>query len=516
MRPNALITIYIQVYNVKPYIRRCIDSVLNQTYSNFELFIFDNGCTDGCEAILRSYAQHDARIHLTRIEKNDTSHWHYLDIMNQVNGDYFAVLDSDDWWDNDYLERLLSFAEKNNLDIACTGTAFHDKGDEISSKRSINQQFIINKSQFGLYYPNYHAFFRTYWGKLVKMKLARTDPFQGRHISYGRDTICCFYWLRKAAVIGIDASVLYHYRVHLQSSSYQYNSSRFDADIILYQDALDFLKPYGPLSSRNREFIHLVYANAIADTAWVIHNSNLSPEEKLHEYATIVQHPVTQRAYHYQETSCENSRTQLLHASLAAAQQGAYQEKDLQIAAQGLLPHCGVAVTRETFPILMDDRLRPSFLQDDADALVQKLVSLSLHNTGFSHKKLGLILQRLSVNHKLLCQLSDMDFISHYGQIYMLLWHEENEQALDQMTGLLLENQVKYAFASFLGLYINLAAMQDQQQAFLFGKIQLAAHYCATQQWDMAAAALKELDEFGLGHEEDVVCLKRQLSNNQP
>ena len=65
-----MITIYTQVYNAKPYIRQCVESVLHQTYPHFEYYLADNGSTDGCKEILEEYAASDSRIKLFRNEKN--------------------------------------------------------------------------------------------------------------------------------------------------------------------------------------------------------------------------------------------------------------------------------------------------------------------------------------------------------------------------------------------------------------------------------------------------------------
>ena len=69
MRNQALVSIYTQVYNTKSYLEKCILSVLNQTFPNFEYILIDNGCTDGCKEILEHYAAQDNRIRLIRYEK---------------------------------------------------------------------------------------------------------------------------------------------------------------------------------------------------------------------------------------------------------------------------------------------------------------------------------------------------------------------------------------------------------------------------------------------------------------
>ena len=110
MEERPLISIYTQVYNTKQAdLRHCVESVLAQSYPNFEYFILDNGSTDGSAEILREYAQRDSRIQLTRIEPNIAT-WRGQETLRQIHGAYFTTVDSDDWWEADYLERLLAFA----------------------------------------------------------------------------------------------------------------------------------------------------------------------------------------------------------------------------------------------------------------------------------------------------------------------------------------------------------------------------------------------------------------------
>lgn len=57
----AAVTIFTQVYNTAPYIRQCVESVLEQSFSDFEYVLIDNGCTDGCKEILKEYVEKEDR-----------------------------------------------------------------------------------------------------------------------------------------------------------------------------------------------------------------------------------------------------------------------------------------------------------------------------------------------------------------------------------------------------------------------------------------------------------------------
>lgn len=510
MAEEPLISIYTQVYNTKESdLRQCIESVLGQTYSNFEYIIFDNGSTNGSAEILQEYAQRDRRIKLIRIETNIIA-WRFQEVAFQASGAYLSCLDSDDWWDPVYLESLLRFTEENRLDIAGTGCVFHIENSETENKRAISQDLILDNAQFSLAYPYYHAFFRTFWGRLTRMEIIKSFP-QWPDIIYGLDTIGAFYNLRLSKRMGIQGSALYHYRIHGDSSSYQYDPKRFAADVYLYNDAIDFLKPYGVISRQNQEFLYAVYSNAIRDTMGVIHNSGLTTEEKIHEYAQIAIHPITRMAYQCREEYCRQSRQILLSLVCAEGLSLRGDDEDLRRAIQTLLPRCGIAVTAANLPLFLGEELQAEFLADDRDAVVKTLLKLLPDIKNPQLYDLGTTIQRLGVDHWLLFQVDDMDFLRTYPDLYLLLWDNKNMEALDRMTGFLLEDKVKQGAETFLKLYIDLAARENQESAFVFGKIRLACLYCYQRCWDKAEAAVLELEDLGLKDIEEVKKLRTEL-----
>lgn len=111
------ISIIVPVYNVEKYISECIDSVINQSYTNWELLLINDGSTDTSGNICQSYASKDCRIKVyTKVNGGQPSALNYgLDIAK---GKYVIFLDSDDYWcDNHILSKLYNNAEKHHLDI---------------------------------------------------------------------------------------------------------------------------------------------------------------------------------------------------------------------------------------------------------------------------------------------------------------------------------------------------------------------------------------------------------------
>ena len=97
------ISVIVPIYKVEPYLRRCLDSIVNQTYRNLEIILVDDGSPDNCGNICDEYAQKDLRIEVIHKENGGLSSARNIAI-DKANGDYLAFVDSDDWLDTDMFE----------------------------------------------------------------------------------------------------------------------------------------------------------------------------------------------------------------------------------------------------------------------------------------------------------------------------------------------------------------------------------------------------------------------------
>ena len=116
MSPN-LISVIIPVYNVLPYLERCVNSVLNQTYSNLDIILVDDGSTDGSGHLCDFFAQKDKRISVFHQENKGLSAARNRGIEMAL-GSFLYFLDSDDWIESDLLERMLNLSIQYNADIS--------------------------------------------------------------------------------------------------------------------------------------------------------------------------------------------------------------------------------------------------------------------------------------------------------------------------------------------------------------------------------------------------------------
>ncbi len=124
------ISIITPVYNTEKYIKKCLNSIKNQTFSDFEVVLIDDGSTDQSPAILDSYANEDKRFKIIH-KKNEGVTKARMDGVSRAKGDYIVWVDSDDWIEENHLEQLYDAIKKDNADVCvCNFVKENKKGIE--------------------------------------------------------------------------------------------------------------------------------------------------------------------------------------------------------------------------------------------------------------------------------------------------------------------------------------------------------------------------------------------------
>ncbi|KRF60814.1 glycosyl transferase [Bacillus sp. Soil768D1] len=138
-----LISIITPTYNCGKFIVETIDSVIKQTYQNWELIIVDDCSNDNTKELVREYTKQDNRIKYHLLEKNSGAAIARNKAMELASGTYMAFLDSDDLWTEDKLERQLSFMKDNNYYFTCTA---YEQVDEEGKRlnKTINTKIKTN------------------------------------------------------------------------------------------------------------------------------------------------------------------------------------------------------------------------------------------------------------------------------------------------------------------------------------------------------------------------------------
>lgn len=182
---SPLVSVGLFVYNGERFLAKTLDSILNQTLSDFELIISDNGSTDGTREIVESYAKHDERIRYYRIESNRGAGWNARRVYELASSKYFKWAAADDLLEPDFLRRCVEILE-NDLDcvIAYAKTKeIDDEGNFIryyvtpTGGTSSNDPVVRFRDMLLIYHQCYQIF------GVMRMSALRRIPPQGIYVN---------------------------------------------------------------------------------------------------------------------------------------------------------------------------------------------------------------------------------------------------------------------------------------------------------------------------------------------
>lgn len=213
------VSVIVCIHNIEPYLPKCIDSLLVQSFSNFELILVDNGSPDNCPEICDRYAASDNRIKVIH-KKNGGLLSGRKAGLEKAKGKYVAYVDGDDWVDIFYLDTLYKMAEANDADMVVTGH-FKEFDGKIETIRP-SSSGIFNKDQIrseilpkAMYNGRFceHGISTYVWNKLFKKELLEKILFKvPNEIVMGEDAAITYTYLTLSEKLVISRIPLYYYR----------------------------------------------------------------------------------------------------------------------------------------------------------------------------------------------------------------------------------------------------------------------------------------------------------------
>lgn len=167
---NSLVSVIIPIYKVEKYLRRCVDSVLGQTYQNLEVWLVDDGSPDGCPAICDEYAEKDQRVKVIHKPNGGLADARNA-ALDKVTGEYVVCVDSDDYIAPTHIEGLYQLIAENNAQISVNTYCSFMEGAEPCPNKADNE--VYNYSGLEAIETMFYQekFDTTAWGKMYKASL---------------------------------------------------------------------------------------------------------------------------------------------------------------------------------------------------------------------------------------------------------------------------------------------------------------------------------------------------------
>lgn len=183
MNQEKKISVCLPFYNIEPYVSRCLDSVLDNTYRNLEIICVNDGSTDGTSALLHEYAKKDPRVIVIDNENGGVSFARQAAI-DIATGDFLSFVDGDDWVHPQFFETLLTVQEKTGAEaVVCNYAACAEFAEphEIEADK-VPFQVADNLSLLNDWHARTHI-----WGRIYSRKLS-PQTVVPRNINMGEDT----------------------------------------------------------------------------------------------------------------------------------------------------------------------------------------------------------------------------------------------------------------------------------------------------------------------------------------
>lgn len=206
MEKHPEISVIVPVYNAEKYLHRCIDSILAQTFTDFELLLIDDGCTDKSGDICDEYATKDSRIRVFHKENGGVSSARNMG-LNFAKGEYIQFIDSDDFIEKNMFEIVYNIRE--NADIVVTDYYMNTKKTEIYKKQTASSDIITSIFESKV--------FGALWNKFLKRSIiANSDLRFYNELDFCED-ICFLCELQqrtsRSLIVKYINQAFYHYSV---------------------------------------------------------------------------------------------------------------------------------------------------------------------------------------------------------------------------------------------------------------------------------------------------------------
>lgn len=301
------VSVIIPVYNSEHFLKRCLDSIVNQTLKEIEIIIINDGSTDGSEKIIKDYLSDERIVYLKK--ENEGAYAARQDGINIARGEYIGFADTDDWVEADMFEKLYISAKSNNADIAVCGAYMDDYkmpqyiADGTYTKDRISKEvipFVLSavtskKCEQAL----------DTWSLCTKLIrrgfLIENDIVFNRQIKCAQDFLYCVESLGAAdTAVSICGEHMYHWvtKSNYSSITRSYRKNLLSTYKMIIGRLSEILVPEkDPKLNEHFNICIFFLASATLENEWI--NTNLKKKEILQKLDELAKEPIIKKALPY-------------------------------------------------------------------------------------------------------------------------------------------------------------------------------------------------------------------------
>lgn len=268
---KPLISVIVPVYNVEKYVGKCIKSILEQTFKNFELIVVNDGSQDESQKICEeSFVGKESFVKLVNIKRGGVSKARNVG-LDEAKGEWIYFVDSDDYLGKDHLQ---NYADHLDADIIFQGyRLFNEVNDATLEIKRMDSNFAENRVESmdtlcAIF--EYGNFFGPTWNKIFRADILRTRNIRfDETLSFREDELFTFEYCQYVNSVRILPTSSYNYRKTSGSLMRRYNDPKMVYRVVerSYSASLQL-----PLTKKFRELIEEYYTNSLSMLGWTIYD----------------------------------------------------------------------------------------------------------------------------------------------------------------------------------------------------------------------------------------------------
>ncbi|MCQ2236862.1 MAG: glycosyltransferase [Bacteroidales bacterium] len=218
-----LISVIVPVYNVENYLEKCLNSIVEQSYSNLDIILINDGSTDNSAKICEEFASHDSRIRLINQENQGLSGARNTGI-GLIRGKYVTFVDSDDWIDYNYVETLYNLIVEHDADVSVVSFIYEE---QVKTTNGVIEKTRVKYNDGRVFVFDTHSALRELcrdkvlqnlaWGKIYKSSLWLDNNILYPIGKLYEDVYTAFEIFVRVSKVVVYNVTRYHYRVRVGS-----------------------------------------------------------------------------------------------------------------------------------------------------------------------------------------------------------------------------------------------------------------------------------------------------------
>lgn len=252
MKP--LISVIVPVYDVEPYLNRCIESIVSQTYKNLEIILVDDGSPDNCPQMCDDWVNKDSRIHVIHKKNGGLSDARNAG-MKIASGELISFIDSDDYVDLNMYESLIFKMLETDSDIVSCGVKWVDESGRVLKCDKVLSDVVFLTEEAMKELLNDGAIKQPVWNRLYKRELALSIPFEKGKCH--EDVFWSYQAVGKSKRICVISQAFYYYVQRSDSiMGWPFSGKRLDA-LEANKNRCAYIKKFLPALYINASYIYL-------------------------------------------------------------------------------------------------------------------------------------------------------------------------------------------------------------------------------------------------------------------